>query len=179
MNLKKRTSTVAKVKLSVAFALFAFLAFLALQNGAFTATAIPQVPPARTRLRPADPVSRITAVQNKSSFEVFHLTAPGLRVGFYRIRFAVGPYPIPIPSPNCSGSDSVQRQGQGAATGFSDQCSAAAIRSPSDEVASSGWFYRRNSGCGVGVSPAHRAAETAAPQRPEPEEVNAVRCPGR
>ncbi len=86
---------------------------------------------------------RITADQNRSSPEVYHLTTRGLRVGFWHIRFAVVSYPFPIP--NCSGSDSVQRQRQGAAAENSDQCSAAAVRIPVGGMATSGSFNGRGS----------------------------------
>ncbi len=103
------------------------------------------------------PASSITAVQNRSPPEVSQL-----KHVVYGLVFGI------------SGSRLARTRFRSRS-----RIAAAAIRSPGDEVASSGWFNRRNSRCGVGVSPAHRAAETAAPQRPEPEEVNAVRCPGR
>ncbi len=63
--------------------------------------------------------------------------------------------------------DRARDQRQEPAISVQQQRSGAAIRYR-DGVATSGSFNRRNSRCGVSVSPAHRAAETAAPQRPEP-----------
>ncbi len=102
------------------------------------------------------PVSSITAVQNKSSCEVAHMKTRRLRVGFWKIPFTVARVlaRIAAAATVSRGSDRDQRSG-------------AAIRC-SDGVITSGSCNRRNSRCGVGVSPAHRAAETAAPPRPDP-----------